>query len=64
VLGYLLGGVPPAARRAPPGAGYSRLEQLTEASEGELLRLHGMGPKASDELRGALAARGLSFAEG
>jgi hypothetical protein len=26
--------------------------------------LHGMGPKALDQLRRALAARGLSFADG
>ena len=57
-------GLSKPARRALAGAGYSRLEQLTEVSEKELLRLHGMGPKALDGLRRALAARGLSFADG
>jgi hypothetical protein len=52
------------AQRALAGAGYSRLEQLTGVTETELLKLHGMGPKAISQLREALAADGLSFAEG
>ena len=52
------------ALRALAGAGYSRLEQLTEVSEAELKRLHGMGPKGIEQLRQALNARGLSFANG
>lgn len=51
------------ARRALAAAGYARLEQLTSVRESELLRLHGMGPKALDLLRRALADRGLSFAD-
>ena len=51
------------ARRALVGAGYVRLEQLTSLSEADVLQLHGMGPKAMDQLRRALAARGLSFAD-
>ncbi len=51
------------ARRVLVGAGYVRLEQFTQLSEAEVLRLHGMGPKAMDQLRRALAARGLSFAD-
>jgi hypothetical protein len=50
------------ARRALAGAGYARLEQLTEVTEDEVLKLHGMGPKACDQLRRALAARSQSFA--
>lgn len=50
------------ALRALNGAGYWRLEQLTGVSEGEIKRLHGMGPKALELLRQALVARGLSFA--
>ena len=50
------------ALRALNGAGYWRLEQLTAVSEGEIKKLHGMGPKALEQLRHALAARGLSFA--
>jgi hypothetical protein len=50
------------ARRALDRAGYARLEQLTGITEAEVLRLHGMGPKALDQLRSARAARGQSFA--
>jgi hypothetical protein len=50
------------AQRALAGAGYTRLEQLTKVSEAEILKLHGMGPKALDQLRRALDAKGLSFA--
>jgi hypothetical protein len=52
------------ARRALVGAGYLRLEQLTEVSEAELRKLHGIGPKALDQLRRAPGAKGLSFAKG
>jgi ERCC4-type nuclease len=51
------------ARRALVNAGYWRLEQLTEVSEAELKQLHGMGPKAIDQLRRALETKGLSFAD-
>ena len=49
------------ARRALLGAGYTRLEQLTEVSESEVMKLHGMGPNAMRVLREALEERGLSF---
>lgn len=55
-------GLAQPARRALAGAGYSRLEQLTQVSEAELKRLHGMGPKALEQLRTALQAHNLSFA--
>jgi DNA-directed RNA polymerase alpha subunit len=51
------------AQRALNNAGYYRLEQLTEVTEEELSKLHGMGPKALRILREALEARGLSFRE-
>jgi hypothetical protein len=51
------------ARRALAAAGYTHLEQLTQVSEAELGRLHGMGPKALDQLRRALAASGRAFAD-
>ena len=57
-------GLAKPARRALARAGYSRLEQFTKLSEGEILQLHGMGPKALDQIRRALAAKDLSFAEG
>ncbi|HCT75196.1 MAG TPA: DNA-binding protein [Micromonosporaceae bacterium] len=44
------------AERALAGAGYTRLDQLTKVSEAELHGLHGMGPKALERLRQALAA--------
>jgi hypothetical protein len=52
------------ARRALLGAGYTRLEQLTEVSESEIMKLHGMGPNALRALRNALDERGLSFRDG
>ena len=52
------------ARRALVGAGYVRLEQLTKLSEDELKRLHGIGPKALNQLRRALEAKGLLFSDG
>ena len=51
------------ARRALVGAGYLRLEQLTEISEDEVKQLHGIGPKAIGLLRHALETLGLSFAD-
>ncbi|MDQ0194037.1 hypothetical protein [Paenibacillus wynnii] len=36
------------AKRALVGAGYLRLEQLTKLSEAEVMKLHGMGPKAME----------------
>lgn len=51
------------AQQALDAAGYTHLEQLTQVSEAELLKLHGMGPKALRILREALHSKGLSFAE-
>jgi hypothetical protein len=51
------------ALRALTAAGYHHLEQLTQVNAAELLRLHGMGPKAIGLLRQALAAQGLAFAD-
>ncbi len=56
-------GLAKPAQRALAGAGYVRLEQLTTVDEAELLKLHGMGPKAVDLLRRAMEARGLSFTD-
>lgn len=50
------------ATDALAAAGYTRLEQLTQVSEKDILNLHGVGPKAVGLLRQALAAKGLSFA--
>lgn len=50
------------AQRALHAAGITRLAQLIAWTEAEVLQLHGMGPKALDRLRAALAERGLAFA--
>jgi hypothetical protein len=49
------------ATRALAGAGYTELGQLAGVPAAELLRLHGMGPKAIRLIREALEARGLSL---
>ena len=49
------------ARRALSGAGYTRLDQLSQISESELKQLHGMGPTAIEALREALRHHGHSF---
>jgi hypothetical protein len=51
------------AYRALAAAGYTELEQLTKITEGELLKLHGVGPKAVRIIREALQAKGWSFAD-
>jgi hypothetical protein len=49
------------ARRALVQAGYTRLDMIAKLSEDELKKLHGIGPKALDQLRSALSVKGLSF---
>ncbi len=49
------------ARRALDAAGVSNLTLLSHLSESEVRLLHGIGPRAMEQLRRALAARGLSF---
>lgn len=56
-------GLAQPARRALAQAGYLRLEQFTKFREEEVKKLHGMGPKAIELIRQALAASGMSFAE-
>ncbi|MFF3443209.1 helix-hairpin-helix domain-containing protein [Streptosporangium sp. NPDC002721] len=51
------------ARGALAEAGYTTLAQVASLTERELLRLHGVGPKAVRLLREALAERGLAFAD-
>jgi hypothetical protein len=51
------------AQRALSGAGISRLADLSTFTEDELKALHGIGPNALDQLRTALADKGLSFAQ-
>ena len=56
-------GLSQPALRALFGAGYTRLAQLTKATEKEIANLHGMGPKGIRMLKAALAAKGKSFAK-
>ena len=56
----LLGG---PARNALQHAGITTLPQLSQHSEREILKLHGMGPKSLPTLRQALHDAGLAFAE-
>ncbi|KZE51995.1 DNA-binding protein [Brevibacillus parabrevis] len=51
------------AKRALANAGYYQLKQLTAVSEADVRKLHGMGPKALEQLRRALADKGMAFAE-
>jgi predicted RecB family nuclease len=51
------------ARRALTNVGYRTLEQLARVSEAEIEDLHGVGPKALQQLRHTLVANGLSFAD-
>ena len=57
-------GIGQPALRALAGAGIESLDQLTQVSEADLKKLHGMGPKGIRILGEALAAKGLSFAPG
>jgi DNA-directed RNA polymerase alpha subunit len=50
------------ARNALDHAGYTKLRQLTGLTEADLLKLHGVGPKAVGILRETLKAMGMSFA--
>lgn len=54
-------GIGAPAERAFAQAGYTRLEQFAEVTEKDLLRLHGVGPRAIRVLRAALEAHGLTI---
>jgi 3-methyladenine DNA glycosylase AlkD len=51
------------ANRELHNAGFYRLEQFTEVTEGDILKIHGVGPKALRILNEALKEKGLSFAK-
>lgn len=51
------------ARRALAAAGCNRLEDLTRFTEREVKKWHGIGPNALNQLRAAMAAKGLKFAD-
>ena len=56
-------GVGQPAVRALASIGVTQLAQLANHREEELLKLHGMGPKALGTLKAALAEIGLAFAD-
>jgi hypothetical protein len=56
-------GIGSPAHRALAAAGITRLEQFTSISEEELLKLHGVGPKAVRIIKEALRENGLAFAK-
>lgn len=56
-------GIGRPAERALLQAGYNRLELLAELRAADLQQLHGVGPKAIERLRAALAAQGLALAD-
>ncbi len=56
-------GLSQPACRALFAAKYYRLEQLASVRESEIKKLHGIGPNTLKNLRLALAARGLAFAD-
>ena len=51
------------ARGALVHAGITTLTQLSQHSEREILKLHGVGPRSLPTLRGALSEAGMRFAE-
>ncbi|SHN73120.1 hypothetical protein SAMN04487896_3143 [Paenibacillus sp. ov031] len=51
------------ARRALENQGITTLQILSQYTEKEILKLHGIGPSAMPKLRQALEEEGLSFKE-
>lgn len=49
------------ARRALESQGITSLQQLSQYSEKEIMKLHGMGPSSLPKLRKALQSKGLKF---
>lgn len=49
------------ARRALENNGITSLQQLSNFSEKDILKFHGMGPASLPKLRASLEAEGLSF---
>lgn len=49
------------ARRALEHNGINSLEQLSNHTEKEIMKFHGMGPASLPKLRAALEEKGLSF---
>ena len=62
LLSNLPAGLAQPALRALSAAGIIRLEQFTAIKESDLLKMHGIGPKAIDLIRKALETREQAFA--
>jgi ERCC4-type nuclease len=60
---FLPDGLSEPALRALLKAKITRVEHLAKFTEAELMKMHGMGPKALDLLRKSLRATGESFAK-
>lgn len=56
-------GLAQPAIRALKSAGFSNLQQISKATESELMELHGMGPNAMLKVKEALRKAGLSLAK-
>lgn len=54
-------GISQPALRALANAGFTKLDDLTKVKEEDLLKLHGMGPKAIRVIKKALNETGKSF---
>lgn len=54
-------GIGAPATRVLLAVGYSRLDQLAKARVQDLLKLHGVGPKAIGIIREALKEKGMHF---
>ncbi|MBW6473530.1 MAG: hypothetical protein K0B14_10425 [Anaerolineaceae bacterium] len=54
-------GFPKPSLRALEAAGFKNLTDLTRVSEKELLKLHGLGPKAVGIISAALETQALRF---
>jgi hypothetical protein len=54
-------GLAAPARRALAAGGFASLVDLSRAREVDVAALHGMGPRALDQLRRKLAEKGLAF---
>ena len=57
-------GIGQPATRALASIGVTTLDQVIEHSEKDLLKLHGMGPKAIRVLKEALAEQGEAMVDG
>jgi hypothetical protein len=58
----LVPGLAKPAQRALAGAGIERLEDFSRVTEDEVAKLHGIGPRALDQVKRSLRQAGSGFA--